>query len=450
MNQHDSTTEQYGFGDLNAPWVTGVELCLWRGSELVGRRSLDRPQLGLGGEGSDWVVGPELAKNLWKIVHRSGRTYFVGSDKGSPAYRNNSESSTLYSELAHEDELRLGPYRLQISTQATSPACLEGFTSPHLSTRWALPPGTTTLGRTGAGICLEDGTVSRVHASIRSHGGQFLVQAHSQRSETRLNGILLEVGAEAELRDGDLLNLGRQVLRFQLSNLRSEGDAALRLACLGPLRAWLAGQPLKNEIWQGLQVQHTLIFLCLQRKHPCSEERLIDQLWPGEDVSKKRLSNIISHLRAVLRPLHAEPIVREGGGLKLNPAISLWLDLEEVRDLLGRPPTLAHAQKLTELYQGPFLGSCSSPWAEVLRSELESQVVAYLTGLARQQEGEAALGLAQQAIALDPLAQAAYVVAIDWLRRLGRARESKRYAELAKAQLEKAKVPIHPDLDALF
>ncbi|MBS2037205.1 FHA domain-containing protein [bacterium] len=450
MNQHDSTTEQYGFGDLNAPWLTGVELCLWEGSQFLGQRELDRPQLGLGGPGSDWVVSPELGKNLWKIVYRSGRTYFVGSDKSYPAYRKNSDSSTLYTELTHQDELQLGSYRLQVTTQAASAAYLEGFTSPHLSTRWALPNGTTTLGRVGAGICLEDATVSRVHASIRSTAGQFWLQAHSQRSESRLNGNRLEVGAEVELRDGDLLNLGRQVLRFHLTSLRGEADAGLRLACLGPLRAWLADQPLKNEIWQGVQVQHTLIFLCLQRRHACPEERLIDQLWPGEEVSKKRLSNIISHLRAVLRPLHGEPILREEGGLRVNPGLSVWLDLEEVQDLLGRPATLAHSQKLLELYQGPFLPSCNSPWAEVLRSQMESQLVAYLTGLAQQQPGEAALSLAQQAIAIDPLAQSAYLVAIDWLRRSGRARESKRYAELAKSQLEKARVPILPELDAVL
>ncbi|MFN8608434.1 MAG: FHA domain-containing protein [Vulcanimicrobiota bacterium] len=450
MSQHDSTTEQYGFGDLNGPWVTGIDLSLWHGSTLLGQRPLDRPQLGLGGTGSDWVVQADLARNLWKIVYRSGRAYFVGSDQGSPAYKNDAQSSTLYTELAHQDQLRLGPYRLQISTQAASPAFLVGFTSPHLSTRWALPAGTITLGRVGAVVCLEDATVSRLHASIRCEAGRVWLKAHSQRSETRLNGQLLEAESELELRDGDLLNLGRQVLRFHLPSLKEERDAGLRLACLGPLRVWLAGQALKNEVWQGIQVQHTLIFLCLQRRHSCPEERLIDQLWPGEEVSKKRLANIVSHLRALLKPLHGEPIVREDGGLRLNPGLSIWLDCEEVRELLNRPPTLAHAQKISELYQGPFLASCSSPWAEVLRSQIEADVVAYLIGLAGQQQGETALKLAQQAIALDPLAQSAYLIAIQQLRLAGRTRESKRYTELARTQLERARVPVLPEMEAIF
>ena len=454
LSHNESTTEQYGFGNLDAPWVTGVQLSLWRDDQLLGRRCLDRPQLGLGGDGSDWLLEPRLAKNLWKIVYRSGRIFFVGSDKGAPGYRNRAGTSTLYTELAHQDELRLGNYRLVVTIAAVSTAYLEGYTSPHLSTRWTLPSETTTLGRTQADINLEDATVSRMHARIHSLDGTFLLEAHSQRSETRLNGTLLEVGRRVPLRDGDLVHLGRQVLRFYHHQTAGEGVAGLRLKCLGPVRAWLADEPLKNEIWQGLQVQHTLIFLCLHRKGACSEERLIDQLWPGEEVSKKRLANVISHLRAVLRPLHGESILRESGGLRLNPALSVWLDLEEVQDLLARPASMAHAQKITSLYQGPFLPGCEAPWAAVLRAQLESEVVDYLTRLAetlhREGDQEAALHLAQQVIALEPLAQPGYLVAIDCLRQLGRVREIKRYSEMARTQLERARVAIDPRLEAIF
>ena len=452
LSHNDSTTEQYGFGNLEAPWLTGVQLALWRDGQLLGRRSLDRPQLGLGGADSDWPVEASLPKNLWKISYRSGRIFLVGSDKSWPAFRTG--ASTLYTELVHLDELQLGPFRLVVTIGAVSAAYLEGYTEPHLATRWTLGTETTMLGRTQADINLEDATVSRRHASIHGSAAEFLLEAHSQRSETRLNGNLLEVGRRAPLSDGDLLNLGRQVLRFYHSHSSGEGGAGLRLMCLGPLRAWLADEPLRNEVWQGLQVQHTLVFLCLQRRSACSEDRLIDQLWPGEEVSKKRLANVISHLRAVLRPLHSEAIVRESGGLRLNPALSVWLDLEELQELLARPASMAHAQKITALYQGPFLPGCDAPWAAVLRAQLESDVVAYLTRLAEavQRDGdqEAALNVAQQAIALEPLAQLAYLVAIDCLRQLGRVREIQRYSEMARTQLEKARVSIDPRLEAIF
>ncbi len=456
MSQQE-TTEQYGFGDLSAPWVTGVELVLWRASECLGQRALDRPQMGLGGADSDWVVADALPRNLWKISYRSGRIYFVAADKAYPGFLDNQGQSTLYVELFHRSRLRLGEFCLEVNIHAAARAYLESYSYPHLSTRWSIGTEAVTIGRGPAEkasptqrICLDDPTVSRVHASVASEDGHFVLRALSQRSETRRNGLLMETGQVAQLQEGDMLHLGRQVLRFHHSDpAPAEG---LRLFCLGQFRAWLADKELKNEVWQGMRVQHALVFLCLQRKAACSEGKLIDHLWMGEDVSRKRLHNVISHLRALLRPLHADPILRESGGIRLNPGLQIWLDLEELRRLLGEPANPSQAQRVSSLYSGPFLPGCSSPWAEVLRSQLESEVVGYLTRLAESllssNDYKTALALAQQAISLDPLAQPAYLVGIDCLGKLNRPGEIQRYCELARAQLEKARISPDPRLEA--
>ncbi len=81
--------------------MTGVELILWRASDCLGQRALDRPQIGLGGADSDWVVVETLPRNLWKTSYRSGRIFFVAADKAYLGFLDSQVESTLYVEQDH-------------------------------------------------------------------------------------------------------------------------------------------------------------------------------------------------------------------------------------------------------------------------------------------------------------------------------------------------------------
>ena len=76
-----------------------------------------------------------------------------------------------------------------------------------------LQEGTTRIGRSPtADICLEDPTVSRRHAILLREGDS--VRVLDDRS---LNGVFVngERVTARELRDGDVLTLGRNELRFE-------------------------------------------------------------------------------------------------------------------------------------------------------------------------------------------------------------------------------------------
>ena len=455
--ERGETTEQYGLGDLSGAWVTGIELVLSSKQQWLETRALSRPQVGLGGPGSDWEIDPNLPCNLWKFVYRAGKLYFVSTDRASGGVINGGGPPTVYSEINDQDQIQLGDFSLKVQGVSEALAFLEGYTDPHLSARWVLNGQEVLLGRSDTPIQLDDPTVSRVHASIQRCDQEFTVCARSQNSATRLNGVLLVPGQPQTLQNGDMLNLGRQVLRFVHPERVANHNTGLKVCTLGRFEVLLAGQPIENDLWQGPQVQYALAYLCAHRRGPCSEERLLDQLWMGEEVSKKRLHNVLSLLRSMLRPLSTDPILRTPAGIRLNPALPLWHDVEELRKILQQPPRSSNpgcSQSINDLYRGPYLPGCSQAWAELMRSQLESQTVDYLSQLAQalltDQKHIEAVRAAEQAIGHDPLAQEAYVVMLRGLLALGKAREALRYYELISTQLQRARLPQDPRLAEIY
>ncbi len=79
--------------------------------------------------------------------------------------------------------------------------------------RVGVPEGTTRIGRSAAAqVCLEDASVSRRHAMLVREGDS--VRVLDDRS---LNGVWVngERVRARELRDGDVLRIGRHELRFE-------------------------------------------------------------------------------------------------------------------------------------------------------------------------------------------------------------------------------------------
>ncbi|MGA5546023.1 BTAD domain-containing putative transcriptional regulator [Mycobacterium sp. NPDC051198] len=79
------------------------------------------------------------------------------------------------------------------------------------------------------------------------------------------------------------------------------GDSVVRVRVLGPVQAWVAGQPVDL----GARLQRALLArLVVAHGHTVSVDRLIDDLWEGEPPPKAlaALQVYVSHLRRALEP----------------------------------------------------------------------------------------------------------------------------------------------------
>ena len=108
-------------------------------------------------------------------------------------------------------------------------------TGPALGTRYALGEGATVLGREdNCQIVIEDESVSRRHASIQSHGGEFIILDLQSTNGTFVNEDRV---SSHKLKDGDYLHIGNGIYRFLASgNLEAEYHEELyRLAIVDAL-----------------------------------------------------------------------------------------------------------------------------------------------------------------------------------------------------------------------
>lgn len=84
---------------------------------------------------------------------------------------------------------------------------------PQMGDYFVLNATGATIGRNpGADVFLNDQTVSREHAEILVLGGVALVRDRGSLNGTYVNGLVVD---EAELRDGDILQIGTFQLAFR-------------------------------------------------------------------------------------------------------------------------------------------------------------------------------------------------------------------------------------------
>ena len=419
------TTEEYKLGPLPERLKTGITLRIGNT-----RQELEKVQTTLGGPGSDWVLGDDLPAGLWKFTFCGGKLQFVAAQRSRPAYRGG--SPLLFGELRVGDRLDLEGRQLEVCGEQPSQAFLEGISAHFLGTRWVLAEGESTVGRDPENtVVLDDPAISRRHAAFVANR----VRALSLKSETRLNGTLLDPGQEAQVHEGDLLNFGPHVFRFH----QEEAPAPeLHVQFLGSLRVVVGSREIAHEEWQGALVQHAFALLVLHREAPLSEERLLELLWGQEDVSRKRLYNIVSHLRGLLRPAL---IVRDARGYQLHPSLKVRHDLDDLQALLRNLETAADGRKALQLYRGKFLEGCLLPWAEIRRAKLEadlSQALARLAQALVHADPAGAQQVAQGILEVDPLCEGAYLALVAVQRAAGNEREAARFLELGRTQLERA------------
>ncbi|HYO59713.1 FHA domain-containing protein [Archangium sp.] len=97
---------------------------------------------------------------------------------------------------------------------ASRASALQCLTGADVGRTFALAEASTDIGRgKEVSVRLRDMAVSRRHARIRHHEGAFLLEDLDSPNGVYLNGK--RVDAPSPLREGDVIELGRTLLRFQ-------------------------------------------------------------------------------------------------------------------------------------------------------------------------------------------------------------------------------------------
>ena len=209
----------------------------------------------------------------------------------------------------------------------------------------------------------------------------------------------------------------------------------------GTLRVTTAGAVVGPRGFPGVKPKQLLEILAVERGHAVSKSRLADLLW-GEDLPRNypaTLETYVSVMRQTIEPgvrARDSVVMTEHGGYRLDSDRTTF-DLEQfdalVRASADSPPVQALAA-LTEaltIVRGPVLeDELYAAWADPLRFTYGQKQVQVLIDAGRLSlitgEAGAALALAEQAVALDPLAEAAYQIVMTASYALWRQEEALR------------------------
>ncbi|MFN8609144.1 MAG: adenylate/guanylate cyclase domain-containing protein [Vulcanimicrobiota bacterium] len=144
---------------------------------------------------------------------RNQSVMFLNFDQSNPARKGG--KGITYCEFAPGEEIEVGGYRLRLQKQLPASASLVGYSHPYRGRRWLLRPGANMIGRPGKRdnqVVLEERTVSRTHATLTGEGETYTLHNETDATATFINGH--PVKADTELKDGDLIQLGAQIVRF--------------------------------------------------------------------------------------------------------------------------------------------------------------------------------------------------------------------------------------------
>lgn len=173
-------------------WVPGerVKACPACGEPLAGNRS-----------GYETVYFPQAAV--------TGPNAGGEQPGPGPAADGRVGPARLATSLIHEDDVSLGPSDLELKSQPLL-TCRGGPTSGR---RLNLRRPTTTVGRLGAEITVDDPTLSGLHFRIEERGHEFFLRDLGSTNGTFLNGYLVR---SSPLESGDEIRAGESVFVFSV------------------------------------------------------------------------------------------------------------------------------------------------------------------------------------------------------------------------------------------
>ena len=145
------------------------------------------------------------------------------------------------------------------------------------------------------------------------------------------------------------------------------GDARCVVRLLGLFEFSIDGVTVTD--WAGSRGRSVLKYLLVHRGRPVRKEMLMETFWPGADpdASRNRLNVALSSLRRSLRPVVGDmPVVlHHEGTYRLNPALSIWIDVEAFEQRAAVGVKLHRAGDVTaasaalrdavNLYRGSFV-----------------------------------------------------------------------------------------------
>ena len=173
-----------------------------------------RTQIGGPGPKANDIELPDLDNRQASLAYQAGKLLFTNHAHGLTCTVNGVPCN--FGELRDGDELQLGTHRLRVRDTSQYPASLESY--PEGGRCWVLAAEDSPVGRGGKRVNrieIDDATVSRVQATFTYREGQFSLLAETSSSPTRLNGVKVEEGQSQPLQDGDLVQLGKVMLRFR-------------------------------------------------------------------------------------------------------------------------------------------------------------------------------------------------------------------------------------------
>lgn len=276
--------------------------------------------------------------------------------------------------------------------------------------------------------CLLRSQLTRAEQSLAKIVIQFpqaVATALAQASpEERQFALKILKSLESPVAAGVIASLSSDAepeIREQASSLESsdggQSQAELTLRTLGRFELIHGNSVLPESAWRTSKVKYLFARLAAS-EGTVSEDSLIEDFWPG-DVrrAKKNLQATTSYLRQTLRKagVTGDPVQKVQGGLSLNPALSFWHDLKEVREASSQAKeclpdevdkALSHFRRLFQTYDGPFLEECYMEWAIQVRREIEDIVIEASLKLAEKalerSRYDEALECARTALKLDP------------------------------------------------
>lgn len=158
----------------------------------------------------------------------------------------------------------------------------------------------------------------------------------------------------------------------------------LRVYTLGALEIYRGEERISDSVFRSWKQRYLFARLLLSGERAVASDRLVDEFWPDDAEKGRNSLNVgISHLRKLLRPPNwpkeLEYVLRDSGGVRLNPELPIWEDCSELvrlatPDAEPTDPNITQWERAVDLYRGPYLDSCYMEWAVHRRSEVEALV----------------------------------------------------------------------------
>ena len=203
------------------------------------------------------------------------------------------------------------------------------------------------------------------------------------------------------------------------------GYDVLRVHLFGRLLVLDGTRELTARSFSGVKPKQLFELLVLERGHSVSKERLANAVW-GEQLPRNYMATLETYVSVLRRSLlpgaraRDSVVLTDHGGYRVDES-QLDVDLDAFDALLARAATAAPLEALTTLQSALTLVRGTvledepyAEWANAVRETYLQRRVQALIDAARLSllsgDGTGAVQLAEQAVALNPLAEPAYQV----------------------------------------